>query len=109
MKAMVMAGFGSPSRASIEDVPMPPCRERDVLIELRAAGVNPVDWKECEGHLEPFYGSYADRWVPGYDAAGIVHAVGSQVTQFKPGDRVVAFSDRRENGHNGTFAQYVRV
>lgn len=109
MKAMVMDGFGPPSKVGIEDVPVPPCREHDVLIEVSAAGVNPVDWKECEGHLEQFYGRYDDRWVPGYDAAGIVHAVGPQVSTFKPGDRVVAFSDRRENGHNGTFAQFVRV
>ena len=109
MKAIVMDGFGPPSRANLADLPMPPCRERDVLIEVRAAGVNPVDWKECEGHLEQFYGTYEDHWVPGYDVAGVVHAVGSQVSAFRPGDRVIAFSDRRENGHNGTFAEYVRV
>jgi len=109
VKAIVMDGFGPPSRAGLADVPMPLCRERDVLIKVRAAGVNPVDWKECEGHLEQFYGSYDERWVPGYDAAGVVHAVGSQVSAFRPGDSVVAFSDRRENGHNGTFAEYLRV
>lgn len=109
MQAIVMDGFGPPSKARLEQVPLPPCRPGDVLIEVCAAGVNPVDWKECVGHLEQFYGAYDDRWVPGYDAAGIVHSVGPAVSGFKPGDRVVAFSDRRENGHNGTFAQYVRV
>jgi len=71
--------------------------------------VNPVDWKECEGHLQQFYGEYGTAWTPGYDGAGFVRQVGAEVTRFRPGDRVVAFSDRRENGHNGTFAEYLRV
>jgi NADPH:quinone reductase-like Zn-dependent oxidoreductase len=109
MQALVMPGFGDPDRLRVEEVVRPPCREGDVLVRVAAAGVNPVDWKECAGHLEPFYGKYAERWVPGYDAAGVVEAVGAKVTAFAPGDRVVVFSDRRENGHNGTFAEYVRV
>jgi NADPH:quinone reductase-like Zn-dependent oxidoreductase len=109
MRAAVMSGFGPPEKLHIAEVPMPACRAGDVLIKVAAAGVNPVDWKECEGHLEQFYGAYTDPWVPGYDAAGIVAAVGPDVRGFRPGDRVVAFSDRRENGHNGTFADYVRV
>jgi NADPH:quinone reductase-like Zn-dependent oxidoreductase len=91
------------------DVPMPQCQPNDVLVKVVAAGVNPVDWKECEGHLQAFYNNYTDPWVLGYDAAGTIHAVGSNVTKYKPGDRVVVFSDRRDNGHNGTFAEYVRV
>lgn len=109
MRAVVVSGFGGPTQAEIADVPMPRCDANDVLIKVVAAGVNPVDWKECEGHLSQFYGAYSDRWVPGYDAAGLVHSVGSDVRGFKVGDRVVAFSDRRGNGHNGTFAEYVRV
>lgn len=109
MQALVIIGFGPPGQARIADMPMPSCGPNDVLIKVVAAGINPVDWKECEGHLEQFYGSYAETWIPGYDAAGLVHAIGSDVRTFKPGDRVVAFSDRRANGHNGTFAEYVRV
>jgi NADPH2:quinone reductase len=109
MRAVVMSGFGPPAQARLADVPVPQPESNDVLIKVAAAGVNPVDWKECEGHLAQFYGSYADTWIPGYDAAGTIVAVGRNVAGFKPGDRVVAFSDRRENGHNGTFADYVRV
>lgn len=109
MRAVIVSGFGPPECARVADVAMPECKADDVLIRVIAAGVNPVDWKECEGHLEQFYGKYPNPWVPGYDAAGVVHAVGSNVKGFKVGDRVVAFSDRRENGHNGTFAEYVRV
>lgn len=109
MRAAIMVGFGTPEKLRIADAPMPHCGPRDIVIEVAAAGVNPVDWKECEGHLVPFYGEYAAQWTPGYDGAGIVSQVGGEVTGFRPGDRVVAFSDRRENGHNGTFAEYLRV
>jgi NADPH:quinone reductase len=109
MRAAIMDGFGTPDRLRIADAPMPQCGPRDIVIEVAAAGVNPVDWKECEGHLVPFYGEYAPQWTPGYDGAGIVSEVGGEVTGFTSGDRVVAFSDRRENGHNGTFAEHFRV
>jgi NADPH:quinone reductase len=110
MRAALVSGFGPPDRSvHVGEAPMPVCGADDVLIKVAAAGINPVDWKECEGNLVPFYGAYADRWIPGYDAAGTVHQVGAQAKGFKIGDRVVAFSDRRENGHNGTFAEYVRV
>jgi NADPH2:quinone reductase len=107
MRAVVVTGFGPPSKARIADMHMPRCEATDVLIKVAAAGVNPVDWKECEGNLAKFF-VYPETWIPGLDAAGIVHAVGSNVSKFRPGDRVVAFSDRGK-GHNGTFAEYVRV
>lgn len=109
MRAALMDGFGSVETLRIAEVPLPGCEPRDVLVKVAAAGVNPVDWKECEGYLKPFYNNYQDSWVPGYDAAGIVERVGREVRAFKPGDRVVAFSDRRDNGHNGTYAEYLRV
>lgn len=109
MRAVVMSGFGPPSRLQVAEMGPPVCEPDDLLIKVVAAGVNPVDWKECEGHLVPFYGEYPEHWVPGYDAAGIVHAAGERVRGFSVGDRVVAFSDRRGNGHNGTFAEYLRV
>lgn len=109
MRAVVMSGFGPVSRVHVAEVALPACKPDDLLIKVVAAGVNPVDWKECEGYLAPFYGQYPDPWVPGYDAAGVVQEVGARVAGYEPGDRVVAFSDRRDNGHNGSFAQYVRV
>ncbi len=104
-----MTKFGPVEQLCIDDVPVPDCRAGEVLIRVVAAGVNPVDWKECEGHLQAFYSGYTDRWIPGYDAAGTICAVGSGVQGFTIGDRVVAFSDRRDSGHNGTFAEFVRV
>jgi NADPH:quinone reductase-like Zn-dependent oxidoreductase len=109
MRAVAISGFGPPSKVQFTDVPMPSCEPNDVVVKVAAAGVNPVDWKECEGHLQAFYTNYPDPWVIGYDAAGTIHTVGGNVKGYKPGDRVVVFSDRRDNGHNGTFAEYVRV
>lgn len=108
MRAVVVSGFGPPAEARLTDMPMPDFGPDDVLIKVAAAGVNPADWKEGEGNLAQFFGSYPDMWIPGLDAAGIAEAVGSNVRKFKPGDRVVGFSDR-SRGHAGTFAEYVRV
>jgi NADPH2:quinone reductase len=109
MRALLMQEHGALEKLTLADVPMPECRPDDVVIRVAAAGVNPVDWKEVTGLLARYYGYYTGSWVPGYDAAGIVHEVGANVRDFAVGDRVVAFSDRRENGHNGTFADFVRV
>jgi NADPH2:quinone reductase len=110
MRALVMTGFGPPGKhIAVQTMPLPACKANDLLIRVAAAGVNPVDWKECEGFLQPFYGVYERKWIPGYDAAGVVERVGANVSGFGRGDRVVLFSDRRDNGHNGTFADYVRV
>src|SRR4029077_14193378 len=109
MRAVTISGFGPPSQVRFGEMPMPQCNPGDLLVKVASAGVNPVDWKECEGHLQAFYNNYTDPWVIGYDAAGTVHAVGGNVKKYKPGDRSVVFSDRRDNGHNGTFAEYVRV
>lgn len=107
MRAVVVSGTDLQGHVHIEDMPMPPCGPNDVIIKVAAAGVNPVDWKECEGHLASFF-AYPEKWIPGLDGAGVVHQTGSAVSEFKVGDRVVTFSDRGR-GHNGTFAQYVRV
>lgn len=107
MRALVMEGFGPPSQAKFGELPKPECRPDDVLVRLGAAGINPVDWKEMAGYLADIYPPYDRHWAPGYDGAGLVEAVGSAVTDFAPGDRVVVLSDRR--GGSGTLADYVRV
>lgn len=108
MRAVVVQGFGGPSEARIADMPMPHCGANDVLVRVVAAGVNPADWKESEGNLAQFFPNYPDMWIPGLDVAGVVDSVGADVSRFKPGDRVVGFSDR-SRGHAGTFAEYVRI
>ena len=103
MKAIVYQGFGSPDILRCEEIDKPIPGDDEVLIKVRAASVNPLDWKLMKG------GPFILRLLlgvgkpkirrPGVDVAGKVEAVGRNVTQFKPGDEV--FGTCR-----GAFAEY---
>lgn len=85
MKAIRVHEFGGPEVMRLEDVPEPRAGAGEVIVRIQAVGVNPVDT-----YLRS--GLYAKRpalpYTPGTDAAGVIEAVGSGVTAFKPGDRV---------------------
>jgi NADPH2:quinone reductase len=85
MKAIRVEQFGDPGVLRLADVPEPRPSAGQVLVRLRAAGVNPV-----ETYIRS--GNYARKpalpYTPGSDGAGTVEAVGEGVTQFQPGDRV---------------------
>jgi NADPH:quinone reductase-like Zn-dependent oxidoreductase len=103
MKAIVYRNYGPPGVLRYEEVEKPVPKPSQVLLKVRAAGLNPLDWHFMRG--EP----YAVRIIAGLghpkfaglgvDVAGEVEAVGAQVTQFKPGDAV--FGSCR-----GAFAEY---
>jgi len=100
MKAIVQGAFGSPDVLGLEEVGKPTPREDEVLIQVRAAAANPLDWHFMRG--EPYLlrlASWRGRRRPGVDVAGQVEAVGSKVERFKPGDEV--FGSCR-----GAFAEY---
>lgn len=101
MKAAIIRDFGGPERFEIADIPRPVPGAKQVLVRVVAASVNPVDYKIRKA------GSWAGIPMPailGYDAAGVVEAVGAQATRFKPGDEV--FYSARIFGRQGTYAQY---
>ena len=85
MKAIRVTDFGGPDLLKLQDVPDPKPDSGQVLIRVKAVGVNPVDTYIRSG-------AYARKpnlpYTPGTDAAGIVEAVGSGVKHFKTGDRV---------------------
>src|SRR5690242_210790 len=108
MRALGMDGFGSAEQAKVGELPKPETLPDDLLVGVTAASVNPVDWKEMAGYLAQVYGEYG-KWAPGFDACGIVEQVGSNVSGFAKGDRVVLLADRREGPQSGTLAEYVRV
>jgi len=85
MKAIVVREFGPPEAMRLEEVPDPAPGPAQVLVRVRAAGVNPV-----ETYIRS--GTYARRpalpYTPGNDAAGIVEAVGEKVRGVAAGDRV---------------------
>lgn len=78
----------------------PDARGRDLLVRIEAVAVNPVDTKVRRFHASPADGGWR---VPGWDAAGVVEAVGEQVTRFRPGDRVWYAGDLTRQGSNAQF------
>ena len=103
MKAIVTHSYGAPDVLRCEEVEKPTAREGEVLIRVRAASVNPLDWRLLKGRplvlrIPLGLRKPKDARV-GRDVAGQVEAVGKSVTQFKPGDEV--FGTCR-----GAFAEY---
>lgn len=93
------------------EVPDLPLRPDQVRVQVRAAGVNPVDWKMREGDflgvVQRLIGPRGPL-VVGVDVAGVVSEVGSAVTDLQPGDRVVAGTDFSK-GERGSYAEVAQV
>ena len=105
MKAVVIDRYGGLDELQVRDMPVPELRSTDVLIEIHAAAVNPVDWKVREGYLK---GMIPDNFplIPGWDAAGIVKKTGPMASLYRPGDKVFS---RTDIARAGTYAEYVAV
>jgi len=106
MKAVVYTNYGSPDVLEIRDIKKPVPNDDQVLVKVRAASLNPLDWHYMEGtpYIMRAMGTGLRRpKVPrlGVDLAGQVEAVGKNVTQFKPGDEVFG------TGGGAAFAEYV--
>ena len=104
MKAVVQEGHGSADALHVRDIPRPELTEGRVLVRMRAASVNALDWHATHGGLLIEIASklmrMKDEPVRGVDVAGTVEAVGAGVTRFKPGDEVFG-------GAPASFAEYV--
>ena len=88
MRAVIINQYGPASELHVADVPRPEPDTDEILIQVRAAGINPVDTKARAGDLAPMpLGSFPK--ILGGECAGVVEAVGLMVTDFQPGDRVV--------------------
>jgi NADPH2:quinone reductase len=96
MKAIRVHQFGGPEVLKLEDAPDPKPGSGQVLVRVRAVGINPVETYIRDGK----YGPRQFPFMPGTDAAGIVEAVGPNVTRFKPGDRVYT-----AGSVSGTYAE----
>jgi NADPH:quinone reductase-like Zn-dependent oxidoreductase len=106
MRAARYHRYGRPEDVvAVEEVPTPEPGPGDVLVEVRAASVNALDWHFVTGlpmFARPTLGlRRPKRQVPGADVAGVVEAVGPAVTRFQPGDRVFG------EVSGGGFAEYV--
>jgi NADPH:quinone reductase-like Zn-dependent oxidoreductase len=104
MRAVVVERFGGPEVLTLAEVEQPRPISTEVLVEVRAAGVNPVDYKTRRGEgVVTSLGS--PPFVPGWDVAGVVVSSGYGVTRFSPGDRV--FGMPRFPRAAGAYAEYV--
>ena len=102
MRAICFDKFGGPEVLKVADVPEPQVRPGDVLIEVHAAALNPVDTKIRSGG----HGQLPLPIIPGYDVSGVVQGVGADVTGFGIGDEVYASPNLRRPG---SHAQRVAV
>ena len=103
MKAMVQDKYGSAEVVELRDIDKPRVGDNEVLVRVRAAGVNLADWAVMSGLpyiARPVYGLRKPKnGVRGTDVAGEVEAVGAGVTRLRPGDEVFGWCD-------GSFADY---
>lgn len=104
MKAVVYCDYGTADVLRVEDVAKPVPGDDEILVRVHAAGVNPLDWHGMRGtpyvmRLDTGLRKPKDTRL-GVDYAGIVEAVGRNVTRFKPGDAVFG-------GRSGSFAEYL--
>jgi alcohol dehydrogenase len=105
MKAFVIDRFGSNEVMRAGEMPDPELRDDDVLVQIHAASVNPLDLKIRDGKLKLVL-PYHLPLILGNDLAGVVVRVGSQVRRFKPGDEVYA---RTETDRIGAFAEFISI
>jgi NADPH2:quinone reductase len=105
MKALVMTAAGAPDVLQVRDLPTPTPTGRQLLVRLKAAGINPLDTKLRAR------GTYFPERMPailGCDGAGIVETTGPEAQQFNTGDAVY-FCNGGIGGHPGTYAEYALV
>lgn len=91
----------------VSEVPEPKVFPGSVLVDVRAAGVNPVDWKVMAGDLDPLIDAVFPV-IPGWDVAGVVTAVGMDTPEYEVGDEVIAYA-RKDVVSAGSFAERVAV
>jgi len=106
MHAIVYRCYGPPTVLKFEEIAKPAPMDDRILVKVRAASVNPLDWHYMRG--EPYFMRPMTGWgapdgiYMGVDFAGTVESVGKNITRFKPGDEVFG-------GRDGAFAEYVSV
>src|SRR3954467_8267311 len=105
MKAFIVDRYGKADVVRAGEMPEPVLREDDVLVQVHAASVNPLDVKIREGTFKLVV-PYRLPFILGHDLAGIVVRVGSRVQQFKSGDEIYA---RTDSGRPGAFAEFISI
>ncbi|MDF1795795.1 MAG: NADP-dependent oxidoreductase [Coxiellaceae bacterium] len=107
MKAMAIEAFGDVDSIKQIDIEKPQPASDEVLIKIDYAGVNPVDWKICQGAIKDLLPHHFPL-VLGWDAAGTIEMLGDAVANYQVGDKVYAYC-RKDSVQQGTYAEYVAV
>src|ERR1044071_2668947 len=89
MKALVLKRYGGLDQVAFADIPRPALKPDDILVQVHAAGLNPIDYMIPKGTFKPMLRFELPATL-GSDRAGVVVEVGNRVTRFKPGDAVFA-------------------
>jgi NADPH:quinone reductase-like Zn-dependent oxidoreductase len=105
MKAFIVDRYRSKDGGRIAEMSQPELRDADVLVQIHAAGVNPLDSRIRDGEFKLLL-PYRFPLILGNEAAGVVIRVGSSVRRFKVGDEVYA---RPNKDRIGTFAEFISM
>ena len=106
MRAFVLSGYGAISdHVRLTEIPDPVASPGEVLIEIHAASLNPIDFKLAHGALKRISNYKLPRPI-GFDASGIVRSVGAGASKFKPGEAVYV---RASRDTIGTFAEQIAL
>ena len=98
MRAIRIHEKGAIDNVQVENIPTPDIEKHQVLVSVKACGVNPVDWKST------VYGYFQMPYTVGSDISGVIEAVGSEVKDYKIGDEIIG---SLEWATQGAFAEYV--
>jgi alcohol dehydrogenase len=104
MKAYVIEKYGK-LPLKYADMPVPAVGDHDLLVEVRAASINPIDFKLRDGNVKVLL-TYDMPLIMGNDLAGVVTKVGAKVTRFKVGDEVYA---KPPKDRIGAFAEFIAI
>jgi len=105
MKAVRIHGYGGPEVLVYEDAPRPQAGKGEVLVQVHAAGINPVDWKVREGYAKDRL-HHRLPLILGWDVSGVVEVVGRGVKGLKSGDEVYS---RPDITRDGAYAEYITI
>jgi NADPH:quinone reductase-like Zn-dependent oxidoreductase len=104
-KAVVIHKYGSKDVLEEAEVTLPELGANQVLVKVKATSINPIDWKLREGYLKQMF-DWEFPIILGWDVAGVIEAVGEEVTEWEVGEEIFA---RPDTTRFGTYAEYTIV
>ncbi|WP_411126579.1 NADP-dependent oxidoreductase [Streptomyces sp. x-19] len=105
MKAITLQQYGGPVDLELTELPTPKVAPGEVLVRVKAAGVNPADWKLAAGYLDDVMEAHFP-FIPGWEVSGVVEARGFDATEFEVGDEVMGYICK-DWAQNGGYAELV--